>query len=1131
MLLRGRKLWKKGRAVMRDSTQLSATRRALLEKLARGELSLPTKDAGAIHRRPREGPAALSFAQESLWLVEQFAPGNVAYNLPSALRLEGPLNVAALEQALEEMVKRHESLRTTFHVRENQPVQVISPMVDIPLVKVNFQHLSEAEREQKARDFLAAEAVRPFDLAHGPLLRSSLLRLAEDQHILFLLIHHIISDEWSKDVFLRELTSLYRAFSAGQPSPLPDLPIQYADYALWQRERLQDGQRDHLLAYWKQRLADVPAVLELPADHPRPAIQSFQGAQVSFQLSPALSEYLRVLSQQEQATLFMTLLAAFQALLSRYTGQEDMVVGSPIANRNQPETERLIGYLVNMLVLRTDLSGAPSFRELLRRVRGTALDAYAHQDLPFEKLVEALQPERSLSYSPLFQVMFALENATPASFEVAGVTWQALEIASAASKVDLALSLRASQQGLSGFFEYNTDLFEAATIKRMVGHWRTLLEGIVANPDQSIATLPLLAEAERQQILVDWNATAGLYPADQCFHQLFEAQAARTPDAVAVVCADQQLTYRQLNERANQVAHYLCQLGVGPEALVVLYLKRSVDLLVGLLGIHKAGGAYVPIDPNYPKERIALILEDSQARVVVTQASLAHTLPGDQAQIICLDRDWPTIAGQRQDNPASGVKPDHLAYIIYTSGSTGKPKGVLVTHRGLPNIAELLRQVYGTGPTSRVLQVASISFDASMWDLLMALPAGGTLYLATDEERIPGPDLLRLLQEQEITIATLTPSALTALPDADLPALKIISSVAEACTAEIVSRWSKGRRFFNGYGPTETTIGATLAECTDSGYTPSIGRPYLNMQAYVLDRHLQPVPVGVVGELCVGGVGLARGYHQRPDLTAEKFILHPFSADPTARLYRTGDLVRWRSDGTLEFAGRLDDQVKIRGFRIELGEIEAALRQHPQVGEALVLVTERASGDKRLVAYVVPADGEDLTGAALRSFLADRLPDYMLPWAFVLLEALPLTSNGKVDRRALPTPDESSFAQGADFVAPRTPTEEQLAAIWAELLGLPQVGVTDNFFALGGHSLLAVRVLLRVQERFQVELPLSTLFEAPTIAELVLKLVQSQATQMDDNLLDQLLAEVEQTPEADVLDLLAIEQQVDKGKV
>jgi amino acid adenylation domain-containing protein len=1074
---------------------------------------------------------ALSFAQESLWLVEQFAPGNVAYNLPSAWRLAGPLDAVALEQALQEIVKRHESLRTTFHVRENHPVQVISPPPEITLALVDLRHLPEAEREQKARAFLEEEAVRPFNLTCGPLLRTCLLRLGEEQHIFFLLIHHIISDEWSKDAFLRELTSLYRTFSAGQPSALPELPIQYADYALWQRERLQGEQADQLLTYWKQRLADAPAVLELPTDHPRPVVQTFRGGQIPFQLSPALSERLRLLSQQEQASLFMTLLAAFQALLSRYTGQDDIVVGSPIANRSRPETERLIGYLANMLVLRADLSGAPSFRELLRRVRGVALDAYAHQELPFAKLVEALQPERSLSYSPIFQVLFALEKATPTSFEVAGVTWQTLELTSVASKADLALSLRDSEQGLSGFFEYNSDLFEAATIERMVGHWQTLLEGITAQPDQSVATLPLLTEGERQQMLVDWNATAGPYPADQCFHQMFEAQAARAPDALAVVCADQQLTYGQLNERSNQVAHSLRQMGVGPEVPVILYLKRSVDLLVGLLGIHKAGGAYVPLDPSYPKERIAHILEDSQAKVVVTQAALLPTLPADQAQIMCLDRDWPIIASQKRDNPASGVTTEHLAYIIYTSGSTGKPKGVLVTHRGLPNIAELLRQVYQTGPESRVLQVASISFDASVWDLLMALPAGGTLYLATDAERIPGPDMLRLLQEQAITIATLTPSALLALPDAELPALKIISSVAEACTAEIVSRWSRGRRFFNGYGPTETTIGATLAECTATGYTPSIGRPYLNMQTYVLDRHFQPVPVGVVGELCVGGVGLARGYHQRPDLTAEKFIPHPFSTDPTARLYRTGDLARWRADGTLEFAGRLDHQVKLRGFRIELGEIEAALRQHPEVREALVLAAERANGDKRLVAYVVPTDGEDLAAPALRSFLLEQLPEYMLPSAFVMLDALPLTTNGKVDRRALPPPDESSLAQGADYVAPRTPTEEQLAAIWAELLGLPRVGVNDNFFALGGHSLLAVRVLLRVQERFQVELPLSTLFEAPTIAQLVLKLVQSQAVQVDDALLDQLLAEVEQTSDADIVNLLAIEQRADKERV
>jgi amino acid adenylation domain-containing protein len=1114
---------------MRDSTHLSEARQALLEKLARGDLALVTRNAGTIQHRKNDGPVALSFAQESLWLVEQLAPGNVAYNLPCVLRLEGPLHVAALEQAIHEIVTRHESLRTSFHVQENHPVQVIAPAPNVPLTVVDFTSIPQAEREQRASVYLAVEANQPFDLAAGPLLRTHLLRLGESQHILCIVIHHIISDEWSRDVLLRELTTLYRAFSAGEPSPLPALPVQYADYALWQRERLEKGLAERSLKYWRDQLSDAPAVLELPTDHPRPLVQSTRGARVAFQLSATLSEHLRALGQQEQASLFMTLLAAFQALLSRYSGQDDILVGSPTANRNSPETERLIGYLVNMLVLRTDLSGAPTFRNLLRRVRKVALDAYAHQELPFEKLVEALQPERSLSYSPIFQTMFALENPAPATLETGGLTWQPIELESTTSKLDLALSMRDGAQGLSGFFEYNTDLFEAATIERMVGHWQTLLEGLAAHPDQSIATLPLLTKAEAKQMLVDWNATEAPYQADHCFHQLFEAQAARTPDAIAVVCGKESLTYQQLNERTNQLAHYLRQRGVGPEVLVMLYTRRSLDMLVGLLGILKAGGAYVPLDPSYPKERIALIVEDSQAQIVVTQAALASSWPSQDTEIIALDRDWPAIAEQSQANPESGVTVNNLAYMIYTSGSTGKPKGVMITHQGLPNVTEVLRRNFNTGPASRVLQVASISFDASLWDLLMALPAGGTLYIATDEERIPGPAMLRLLQEQEITIATLTPSALVALPEGDLPALEVVISAAEACTAEIVSRWAKGRRFFNGYGPTETTIGATLAECSDSGYTPSIGRPFINMQTYVLDRSLQPVPVGVVGELCVGGVGLARGYYHRPDLTAEKFIQHPFSSDPTARLYRTGDLVRYRPNGELEFAGRLDHQVKLRGFRIELGEIESAMRQHPAVREALALVLERAGGDKRLVAYVVPSEADALTGTTLRAFLLERLPEYMLPSAFVLLDALPLTSNGKIDRKALPPPDESSLPQGADFVAPRTPTEEQLAAIWADLLGVPQVSVTENFFALGGHSLLAVRVLLRVQERFQVELPLSTLFEAPTVAELALKLVQVEAEQVDDALLSELLAELEETSDAEVHNLLAVEQRIDTG--
>ncbi|HEU5373875.1 MAG TPA: condensation domain-containing protein, partial [Ktedonobacteraceae bacterium] len=666
--------------------RLSPEKREILLKRLNKQQNTSSSQAPIARRSTTSQVVPLSFAQESLWLVDQIAPGNAAYNLSCAMRLVGPLNVDALEQALQEIVKRHESVRTTFLVHQGQPTQVIAPSLTIPLEIVDFHQLPEAEREQRVREHLTAEAARPFNLSQGPLLRMTLLRLAENQHILLLVMHHIISDEWSIEVLTREVTTLYGAFSAGQPSPLLDLPIQYADYTLWQRERLQGESMNQLLDYWKRRLEGTPEVLELPADHPRPPVQTFQGASLPFQLSTVLNDHLRALSRQEQTSLFMTLLAAFNVLLARYTHNEDIVVGSPITNRSRAETEGLIGYLVNMLVLRADLSGNLSFRELLRQVRKTTLEAYTLQDLPFEKLVEAMQPKRSLSYTPLFQIIFQLENAPPSQLEVGGVNWQWLEIDRFTAKFDLQLSIRENQNELSGLFTYNTDLFEAATIQRMVGHLQTLLEGIVADPDQPITSLPLLTETERQQLLVQKNADQAKYVQSQSIHQIFEAQVDRTPDAIALIYDDTQLTYRQLNERANQLAHYLRQLGVGPEVLVGLCVERSVEMIVGLLGILKAGGAYVPLDPSYPKERLAIMLADAQVPVLLTQTTLQASLPAYAGKVICLDVDSQTITQAGTENLDSGTQPEHLAYVIYTSGSTGTPKGVMVTHSNVTRL-------------------------------------------------------------------------------------------------------------------------------------------------------------------------------------------------------------------------------------------------------------------------------------------------------------------------------------------------------------------------------------------------------------------------------------------------------------
>jgi amino acid adenylation domain-containing protein len=1112
-------------SAMSDTSNLSESRRALLEKMLRGNLPQSTADVASIPRRTTDGPAPLSFAQEQMWLLSHMIPNTPIYNDCVSLHLPGQLDVAAFERSLNEIIRRHEILRTSFPLVDGQPVQMIHPYSAFQVPVIDLRSLPESEREAEGLRLAREDARQLFDLAQGPLLRFKLIRLKDEEHVLFMTTHHIAGDGvGAYQVLLPELSALYQAFTQGQPSPLPELPIQYADYALWQRQQLQGKVLTDHLAYWKEQLAGAEAVLELPADHPRPLHRTYNGSLQTFALPKGLTDALKNLSRQEGVTLFNTLLAAFNILLYRYSGREDMLLGTVTAGRRQPATQKLIGCFLNPFVLRVDLSGAPGFRALLQRVREVTSAALDHDEMPFEYLVQKLRPERSLEQNPFFQVMMVLEPLLPPL--PMGWTMSQMEVTAGTSTFDLALELDDRPEGLIGRFVYSTDLFEAATIQRMLGHWQTLLEGIVTDPDRSIATLPLLTAAEQQQLLVDWNATQAPYPQDTCFHQLFEQQAARTPEAVAVVFAQQHLTYRQLDERANRLAHHLRALGVGPEVLVGLCLERSLDLLVGLLGILKAGGAYVPLDPTYPPERLAFMLEDSQAPVLLTQSALLDSLPAHQAQVVCLDTDWAQIAQQPATTPASGVTSDHLAYVIYTSGSTGKPKGVLVTHRGIPNLAQAQQHAYRTGPESRVLQVASFSFDASVADLLIPLPVGGTLYLASDDERVPGPALTRLLQEEAITLAVMMPSMLATLPASEFPALQTVISAGEACTPALVAQWAPGRRFINAYGPTETTVCATMIECSDSTQTPPIGRPLSNAQAYVLDKYLQPVPIGVPGELCVGGVGLARGYLHRPDLTAEKFIAHPFSAEPGARLYRTGDLVRWRSDGTLEYVGRIDQQVKIRGFRIELGEIETLLTQHPAVREVAVIAREDSPGNKRLVAYIVPTPGQTFTSSALRSFAQERLPYYMVPAVCVVLETLPITPNGKLDRRALPMPEETDGREAEELVAPRTPTEEQLAAIWANLLGLKQIGVTENFFTLGGHSLLAVRVLAQVQERFQVELPLSSLFEAPTISDLALKIVQKQANQVDDELTAQLLAELEQLSDDEAQDMLTAEQQM-----
>ncbi|MBD1900681.1 amino acid adenylation domain-containing protein [Trichocoleus sp. DQ-A3] len=1047
-----------------------------------------------------------SFAQQRLWFLDQLFPGNTFYNVATALRLKGSLNAWALEETFNEIVRRHEALRTTFRMLDGQPVQVIAPSLTIPLPLIDLRHLSATEREAETRRLATEERSRPFDLSQDSLLRVMLLQLDSSEHVLLLNLHHIISDGWSIGVLIRELGTLYTAFGNNERSPLPELPIQYADFADWQREWLQGEVLETQLAYWKQQLNNLPS-LNLPTDKPRPAAPTYQGATQFLELPKSLSEELEALSQRQGVTLFMTLLAAFQTLLYRYTQQEDIVVGSPIANRNRREIEGLIGFFVNSLVLRTNLSGNPTFLELLSRVREVALGAYAHQDLPFEKLVEELHPERNLSQHPLFQVAFSLQNTPIEALELPGLTLSHLDFDNPSAKFDLEFHLWESPEAIKGQVIYSTDLFDDATITRMLGHFQTLLEGIVANPEQSLCELPLLTAAERQQLLIDWNNTRRDYPQNQCFHQLFEAKVEQTPDAIALIFENQQLTYRELNIRANQLAHHLQHLGVVPDVLVGICIERSLEMIVGLLGILKARGAYLPLDPTYPQERLSFMLEDAQISILLTQSKLASLLKtcwGDRQDglsIVCLDTDWDAIAHYPQHNPSSNVTSENLAYVIYTSGSTGKPKGVLVQHRGLSNLAEAQLEVFKVQPSDRILQFASLSFDASIFEIVMALRSGATLYLAKKESLLPGQPLIKLLRENAITHATLPPTVLALLPE-KLPALQTIICAGESCSKDIVNKLASDRRFFNAYGPTESTVWATISEINDNSKNPPIGRPIANTQIYILDKYLQPVPIGITGELYIQGDGLAQGYLNRPDLTTERFILNPFKkakieneeetrknsffspllkGGSEDRLYKTGDLARYRPDGNIEFLGRLDDQVKIRGFRIELGEIEALLTQHPTVRETVVIATE-ISGDKRLIAYIVPAQNFTPTIIELRDFLRKKLPEYMVPSAFVMIEALPLTPNGKVDRRNLPEPDNST-SQTLDkaYIEPRNPTESVLAKIWVKVLNIERVSIYDNFFDLGGNSLLSITLMEQIRKQFERELPLSTLFLNPTI--------------------------------------------------
>lgn len=1054
------------------------------------QATLPIKNFRSsipIKARPEKIP--LSFAQERLWFFQQLEPNSPMYNIPLAFRLRGHIDSLALQQSFSTVIERHEILRTVFESVDGTPYQIILPSQIFKLQLV--------DSPVDWRRWIQAEADHPFDLTHDPLLRAALIKLDDNNSILFLNIHHIVADGWSISVLLREISQVYSALIDGRQILLSSLPVQYADFALWQKDWLQGDTLSTQLNYWREQLKDIPHTIELPADHPRPATQSYRGAICEFPISSNLLERCKAFSNQREVTLFMTLLAAFQVLLYRYSNQAQFTLGTTIANRTQAEVEGLIGFFVNTLVLPANLSNNPSFLELLQRVRETSLGAYAHQDLPFEKLVDELKIERNVSRSALIQVMFILQNTPASLLTFPNVDIDELPIATNTSKFDLTFNVGETDKGNIISIQYNTDLFSAEAIERMAGHYQRLLEGILEDPAQKVTHLPILTNAERQQLLMKWNNTSFEHPQDKCVHEFFEAQVERTPNAVAVIFESQQLTYRELNNRANQLAHYLRTVGIRPETRVGIFVERSLEMIVALLGILKAGGAYMPFDPTLPSGRVNAIIEEAHPALILTQTHLQRQIPANIPTLL-IDTSWKNLSTYSTENLNHGAQLSSLAYVIFTSGSTGHPKGVAIEHRQLGNYLNGIVKRLALPTSAQYALVSTFAADLGNTVIFPALCTGGTLHIISYTLAVSPDALADYFRRNTIDCLKIVPSHLRALLNAAFPS-KILPRQClvlggEALDWDLVSRirqLAPNCRILNHYGPTETTVGVLTYPVPDQNVPATnnvpLGRPLDNVKMYILDPHGQLTAPGIPGELYIGGKAVGRGYLNRPDLTAERFITNQYGATSTERIYKTGDLVRYLPDGNIEFIGRLDYQVKIRGYRIELGEIEAVLSQHPNVQACVVIAREEIPGDKRLIAYIVPRKKNDpQIQAHLRTFTGERLPGYMVPSAFVLLDTIPLTSNGKVDRRALPTPEQTLLHEIDNFISPRTSTEIAVAQVWAEILQLEQLGIHDNFFEMGGHSLLATQVVSRLQRILHVKLPLRAMFEKPTIAELAL---------------------------------------------
>ncbi|HEU4963348.1 MAG TPA: amino acid adenylation domain-containing protein [Bacilli bacterium] len=1075
----------------------------------------------------KDRPLPLSYAQKRLWFLDRFEPDSPFYNVPLLMRLDGVLDRTALEASLQEVLARHESLRTRFVEVEDEPMQVVEADVSLGLQVIDVTDTPEAEKEQRVAELTREEVRRPFDLAKGSLFRALLLRVSEREHVLLLNMHHIVVDGWSLGILTQEIGALYEAFAQGKTPTLAPLTLQYADYAAWQERFLQKGVLERQLGYWREKLGGKLPVSQLPTDHPRPSTLSYRGETLPFRLGNDLYRALVALARREGVTLYMVLLAAFQTLLHRYSGETDVVVGSPIAARNRREWEGLIGFFANTLVLRTDLQGNPTFRELLQRVRQTALEAYAHQDVPFEKLVEELQPERDPSRSPLFQVMFVLQNMEMNALELPGVTLRTEEADHGTAKFDVTLMINEEPDGLTGLLEFSTDLFERETAERMIGHLETLLRGAVDAPEQKIGRLPLLTDAEWRQAVVEWNATEAEFPEDLCLHQLVEQQVARTPDRIAAVYGEQEMTYAQLESRANQLAHRLVELGVGPDVPVGVCVERSLELVVALVGILKAGGAYVPLDTDAPTARIEQVLGDAGAPVCLTQSHLMERVPHGVATYLELDRAWAANAYSTTNNdtfltkgsnavqslahypihaPQVNVTPDNLISIYYTSGSTGKPKGVCSTHRGWVNRMVWMQRQYQLEPHETVLQKTTLTFDDAACEFYWPLLVGACIALMEPGLHKDPRAILDAAIRHQVAFITFVPSMLALVVDAFTPqdrrrlrCLRHVGSSGEALRSDLVRAFREkvGCDLHNTWGATEVSIDSTIHTCTEAdrheAEIVSVGRPIDNNRCYVLDENLQPVPVGVPGDLYLAGVGLARDYLNDPDKTRAAIVPDPFF--PGERMYKTGDRGYFRRDGEIMFLGRRDDQIKVRGQRVELGEIEAVLATHPQLKQVAMVAFKRADG-YQLVAYYVEREQEEqaavanghelisLTPETLRAYMTERLPEYMVPWRFVKLDELPVTVSGKVDRKSLPDPGDERPELDVHFVAPRTETERALTEIWQEILGVKDVGIHDRFFDLGGHSLTATRIVSRINRRLNISLPLRALFEAPTIVGL-----------------------------------------------